>query len=141
MTNHDARYEVALYLRGRDLDPNHVSSVLGIEPTLSQRKGERHITSTSKEFVTKIGVWAVVSQEEVPSLSNFIDKIGRELSGFGSSLNEISGVEEAYLDFFVSMSANENGGGELKFELDMECAELLHKLGVPVRFTVVFTRP
>jgi len=140
MTNHDSKCEVALYLRGHDLDPSHVSSVLGIKPTLSQHRGERHITSTNKEFVTKLGVWAIVSQEESANLSRFIERIGHELGALDHSLNEIGGVEEAYLDFFVSMSANEDGGGECKFELDRCSTEVIRKLGVPVHFTIAFTR-
>ena len=52
---------VGLYIRGADLDPDLVTKRLGIVPSRSQQKGETRATPTNRDYVTKVGLWGLIS--------------------------------------------------------------------------------
>jgi hypothetical protein len=138
MTNRETKYQAALYLRGKDLDPAYVSSILGVDPTSSQHRGEQHLTSTKKEFVTKIGIWALIEESDSVNVSGFVEEIDSKLGAFGSSLSKIDGVEEAYIDVFVAMSGD-RGGATCELDFSSENVKVLNRFGLPIRVTVTFT--
>lgn len=141
MTESACKIEVAIYLRGVNLDPVYVSSVLGLEPSKSQFKGEKRRTSTGKDFVTGIGLWALTVEADSNNLSALIGELGLGVENRGVSFAHIAGVEEAYLDVFMAVDADDDGGGTCTFQLSEESVSALHGLGLPVRFTVAVVRP
>jgi hypothetical protein len=64
---------VAIYLKGSALDPALVSSVIGVEPSRSQRKGGLRAGST--KFIAKIGMWALKVKSESRSMPELIDEL------------------------------------------------------------------
>lgn len=133
-------FEVTLYLVGTDLDPAHVSTVLGIEPSKSQIRGERKITSTKREFTTQTGLWALVVRRESTDLSALLDELVSRLPALRPELTDITGVDDAYVDVFGAVDADSDGGGTCEFELSARCINTLRDLTVPARFTIAVVK-
>lgn len=135
------KIEVTVYLRGMSLNPAHVSSELGLEPSKSQLKGEKKLTSTNKEFVTNIGLWALSVEADSSDLSALIGELVLKVKNRGVPFASVAGVEEAYLDVFIALDADDDGGGTGAFQLSEESVSALHGLGLPVRFSVAVVSP
>ncbi len=136
MMKSDYKIEVAIYLKGNELDPAHVSQVLGISPSKSQYKGEKKITSSNREIVAQIGLWSLMIAVDSKDLSKIITGLTSKVEVDGYTLAEITGVQEAYLDIFMAMDAEEDGGGTCEFQLSEENITTLEKLKIPIRFTI-----
>jgi hypothetical protein len=134
---------VGLYLRGDELDPKFISKKLGVIPSESQYKGEEKITSTNHKYITKIGVWALISESESDSciVADHIDQLTSKIISKKVSITELAGVQEAYVDVFIAADADDKGECTCEFQLIKENIEALERLGLPVRFTVTAGRP
>jgi len=61
------RTEASLRIGGDSLNPEEITSLLGVEPTLGQTKGQVFIGKTSgKERVAKSGMWSLKSEPQEP---------------------------------------------------------------------------
>lgn len=136
MIEKDYKIIVALYLRGDNLDPEVISNTIGIIPTESQYKGQKNITSTNREFYSKIGMWALVADSVSYNVADHINWLVSQIGKCGNTLRSINGVDEAYVDIFIAAKADEDGEGACNFELDAEMFAALAKLELPVRFSV-----
>jgi hypothetical protein len=132
---------VALYLRGDNLDPEIVSKKLGIEPSDSQYKGEKKVTSTGHEYVTKNGLWALIAESDSINLNDLIGQVTTKVKSDDVMLHSIEGVQEAYLDVFIAGDTDVDGDGTAKFELNKDNIAEIERLGLPVSFTVTFSKP
>jgi Domain of unknown function (DUF4279) len=136
MTSAEQKFSVTLYLRGDALDPAHVSTVLGMQPSRAQSKGERRTTQTNREFVTSTGLWALAAEPEARDLSQPLDELASKVGDLGSILTTISGVTDAYVDIFISTDADADGGGTCEFQLSERHLRTLSGIGIPIQFTV-----
>jgi hypothetical protein len=141
MMDKNPKIEVAIYLRGGALDPDHVTKALGVAPSRSQFSGEKRISASGKESVTKIGVWVLVSEPDSTSVSTAISNLASKIPMNGPRMNEIAGVQEAYVDVFIAVDARSDGEGAAEFQLGREDVEMLNKIGLEVRFTAAVVRP
>ena len=135
------KLEIAIYLRGDDLNPSYVSALLGLEPSRSQFKGEKKITSTNKEFVARVGFWALAAEATSNDLAALVGAFVSRIENRGVVFAEITGVQEAYVDVFFAVDADDEGGGTCAFQLSQENLRSLERLGMPVRFTAAVVRP
>lgn len=135
------KLEAGVYLRGDDLDPSRISALLGLEPSKSQFKGEQKKTSTNKGFVTKIGLWALTAKAETADLSALLGELIPRFEKEDVVLAEIAGVQEAYVDVFIAVDADNDGGGTCVLQLSQKNVRALDRLGLPVRFTVAVVKP
>jgi hypothetical protein len=136
MIESDYKIIVAVYLRGDDLDPMHISEVIGVNPTRSQYKGQKNITSTNKEFSSKIGMWSLVSGSRSSKVSDHVNELIAQLGECGNMLSSISGVDEAYVDIFIASETDGVSDVSCDFELNKEALSALAVLSLPVRFSV-----
>ena len=136
MNPQNQKLEVALYLRGDNLDPAQASRLLGLEPTKSQRKREERLTSTNRKVVAKVGLWALVAESKSDDLSVLIDELASKLGDRAALLPSVPGVQEAFLDVFIAIDADPDGGGTCEFQLSAEDLHSLKQVGVATRFTV-----
>lgn len=136
MKTDDYKVIVALYLRGEDLAPDSVTTALGINPSRSQRKGEKRVTSTNREYVTKIGMWGLISDADSNLIADHITRLASLVKLDANALCGVAGVQEAYIDIFVAAIANEDGEGSCEFELSPDNLTDLERMGLPVRLTV-----
>jgi len=136
----DYLYRVSVYLKGDGLDPDAVTSLLAVNPTQSHRKGDKWLTSTRKEVVEKTGLWSLSVEPGSRDLSEILGELSSKICKKNDSLANVSGVEEAYVDVFVAVDADDLGGGGCEFELDVPCVRALSNLQLPIRFTVTVVR-
>lgn len=88
----------------------------------------------SKKAIAKIGVWALMAQTESLSVTDHIDELLEKIATPQISLDQIEGVEEAYLDIFIAKDNAERTTAE--FMLDKHYIRKLGHLGLSVQFTV-----
>jgi hypothetical protein len=131
---------VAVCLLGANLDPDLVSEELGINPTLSRRKGDRRSSANGREILTKMGVWELGSSSQSPSISEHLDQVLSATSNPKTAFTRVSDIEDAFFDIFVAAVADGRGGGTCEFEMSAAQIESLGKLGLPVRFTVAVVK-
>lgn len=134
---------VAIYLRGDTLDPDLVSRRLGVLPSRSQRKGEKRLLPDNREVATKTGMWTLSLEKDSNAidLSEAVEQLINEIGAQHSTLTSIPGVEEAYLDVFISTAPDSDGEGNFEFQLTERNIGALQALGLPVHFTVAVIRP
>jgi hypothetical protein len=54
------------FLRGKDIDPDEVTQLLGMEPIMKYKLGDRH--GKNKEMVWKTGLWLFDSKQQSESV-------------------------------------------------------------------------
>jgi hypothetical protein len=140
MMKQDCILDIAICLRGDALDPVHVSSVLGLEPSKSQSKGEKRITRTNHQYITKMGTWILTVKDKSKDVSVLIKELTEKFNDTKPRFLDINGVEEAYLDVFMAATADDEGGGTCEFQLSQENVHALEKMALPVRFTVAVVK-
>jgi hypothetical protein len=127
MTSEPARREdnpncadtfASLRLFGDELQPDQVTSLLGVGPTDSAPKGLVVVSSTGKERRAPTGRWVLSSEGQVASrdLQQHIEWLLKHLNGYHGSLLELPGVRSADV-FCYWLSATGNGGPELSPEV------------------------
>ena len=127
---------VALYVRGYELDPLHVTRLLGVTPTRSSRKGEKTVSVTNKEVFSRAGLWVLSSDADSDNVSDHIDTLLEKLKNNPKSISSISGVEEAFVDIFIAASSDDDGSSSTSFGLSADTLSSLSTLGLPVQITV-----
>jgi hypothetical protein len=66
--------------------------------------------------------------------------LSSQVASCKGSLANLDGVQDAYIDVFVAVDANDDGGGTWEAELGAESIERLVGLGISVRFTAAVVR-
>lgn len=132
----DLKIIVALYIRGDDLDPNTVTSELNVAPSRLQRKGERKITSSNREYIVKTGMWGLIANSDTNLLCDHIASLTSGITLDADAIFRLPGVEEAFIDVFVAAIGEEDGEGSCEFELTKDNVAALEQLRLPVRFSV-----
>ncbi len=141
MTEEAMKLDIAIYLRGDELEPSSVTTLLGVQPTRAQYKGQKSVTSTNREVIAKTGMWVLAATTTSADLSELISELAEKVGAKGSSLKEIAGVQDAYVDVFIAVDAEEDGGGNCEFQLASQDIVTLETLGLPIRFSVAVVNP
>jgi hypothetical protein len=136
MTEKDRNIIVAIYLRGDKLDPEFISETIDIIPSRSQYNGQKNITSTNREFSSKIGMWALIADTASFDVDDHINRLLLQIGKCGNTLRNINGVDDAYVDIFIAAKADKHGDLTCNFELREATIMALAKLELPVHFTV-----
>ena len=72
--------EIAFYVKGDALEPEQVSSQLGLEPLRAHRKDQVKVTSSGEQYSTKTGLWMFSIKSDSgdiePMLFELLSKLG-----------------------------------------------------------------
>lgn len=110
-----SRTAAALRITGETLDPQEVSVIMGIRPSLSYRKGEViRNPKTGRERIPKFGMWNLRTEDQFPGdLDGQIDELLGKLPDDLSIWKELN--ERFSLDLFTGLFLEEfNEGISLK---------------------------
>ncbi len=140
MKTGDYKIIVALYLRGDDLDPDSLTTKFGVNPTRQQRKGDKNVTSTNREYVAKTGMWGLVADSDSDVISEHITQLMSILSVDRDVIGRLDGIQDAYIDIFVAVTSDEDGESTYAFELSKENLTALERIGLPVHLTVTSSK-
>lgn len=127
--------DVAIYVWGNALNPADVSACLGIEPSLTRRKGDKRTSVTHREITSQTGIWTLDTSKS-ENLSTRIRELEKKLDDRARRVCAVAGVEGAYVDIYIAVSADADGGGEHKFSLSQQDVDALQTIGLPVEFTL-----
>lgn len=135
MSRSDVSIIVSLYIRGPDLDPDIVTKRLGIVPSRTQRNGETRTTSSNRDYVTKLGLWALISNIKSNLVNENLRDLIKSLPTQSDFISGIPGAQEAYFDVFIASEADDAAEGGCEFEISADVIAGLSKFGLPVRFS------
>jgi hypothetical protein len=124
--------DVAIYLRGITLRPEHVTQMLGVQPTRYQTKGG--YIFDSKKGIAKIGYWAIYAQTDSIDIFERINELLKKIGIQSTPLDKIEGVEEAYLDIFVAKT-EVTDGRPVEFKISKEQLSDLARLGLSIEIS------
>jgi hypothetical protein len=129
---------ITLRLTGDDLIPQEITSLLGVDPTLSRAKGEIKISSTSKEIAAKTGLWTwkVSDFENDIGLLDQIELLWAKFRPAGAVLKRLPGVENAWIDLCVVRDPESQESASVELFLDEKSIGSLYSLGLPIEITV-----
>lgn len=119
---------VSLYIKGKQLDPARVTSILGVSPTFSQRLGDQ---LSGGKGVSNIGVWAIEADTTFMSADQVLLQLVQRLPN-KISLSSLPDVEEVYVDIFVATSP-QNARFDFKLDLSMTTLTRLVELDAPLQ--------
>ena len=105
-----SRTAAALRITGETLDPQEVSVIMGIRPSLSYRKGEViRNPKTGRERIPKFGMWNLRTEDQFPGdLDGQIDELLGKLPDDLSIWKELN--ERFSLDLFTGLQPPDGDG-------------------------------
>lgn len=80
---------VRFFIRGKDIDPDEITKILGITPSYKFKPGDRH--GENNQFIRKQGLWSITSGGQVQStdLELHIEWVLSQLEDVKSQLESI----------------------------------------------------
>ena len=81
----------------------------------------------------KVGVWALGVEAATPSAC--VDSLAIRLGGRLPDLSQLPGVEEAFLDIFVTFEVGKDPGSEIELEWDSGALQQLAGAKIPLLIT------
>lgn len=132
-----------IYFQGDDLEPNLLTTLLGVEPIRSHKRGEESTNRQGKVLVAKVGLWTWQStdQTETMTLNDHIEKLWATFEKSVDRVSMLPNVERAWVDVHVVNEALSTDSNEAIFDLDPHALLVLNQFGLPVEFTVGFVEP
>jgi len=125
----------AIYLLGYDLDPAHITQVLGVEPSSSQIKGG--FKPGSARHIARTGMWTIMIESDSRSASEMVDELLQRLENSGRRLDRIKGVQNAHLDVLFALDDGEGSKQTIEFKLTRTQMSKLSQLGLGACITVM----
>jgi hypothetical protein len=139
--------DATIYLKSDLLDPNFVTKTLGIEPERSWRKGEKRTAKRpgAKTYVAKTRLWTTgmwkhpLVDDDIPhEVPVIIDELLQRFDGRKEPLDQIAGVENAFLDILILGNVKEEMGGT-EFILSKGQIQKISRLGLAIYTTTSFS--
>lgn len=127
-----------LVLRGDHLNPDMVTSRLGVKGSKMRKKGEAWRTSNNHEITSKTGVWTLDANRQSTSLHDQISSLKQQLALAKCPPLEILGVDCGELCVFVALDSNDHGGGDYRCQLTPDDLAWMSGLGVPLSIELTY---
>jgi Domain of unknown function (DUF4279) len=122
----------AIYLRGKELDPTFISHTLGVEPSRAQKSGL--FDGGSHQFMADVGLWRLKLMSDSVPAEKMIESLLEKIGSPPLPLNQITGVEAAYLELFFVWDDAPNESVE--FRLTKDHLSKISQLGLDARFII-----
>ncbi len=132
------RKAIAIYLRGKALDPHAVTAALGVHPSYSQQRGEPWGPPTLNcSEPARFGLWSLRVESDWGSVSDGVTRLLAALPADRSVLRDVEGLEDPFLEIFVAGTADDQGRGTVQFDLSTDTLAALASTGLPVTLCVI----
>lgn len=119
---------------GGRLDPNNVSSALGLTPTRSYRGGDASTSRAGKTRVQKCGYWELVF-DELTDENLALRELGLLIEKLGSSkinIDKVPGIDGIEVSFFLYSRDNSS----IDFRFATSLLGEIARLGIGLRVVV-----
>jgi hypothetical protein len=131
---------VGIYLNGKDMNPDGITTALRVKPSFSRHRGDYWVTSTTrKSGIVKAGVWSLTTDSNYGAVSNDITQLLSQFPSDRKIVSELEGIDNSFFDIFVAGGAYKKGGGLCKFDLSRENITALARTGLPLFMTISVT--
>lgn len=132
--------QVSLYVKGRNLNADDVSRVLGVDPSKVSRRGEPKIRG--REWpVYATTTWKLSRRTQSPDVSGAIIELLAMLKPKVHPV-EIEGADDVFVDIFMASTVEAGDlGASIEWQLTTEALHALSRFGLPVRFSVCNVEP
>lgn len=127
---------VSLYVVGDELDPNEVTSFFGTTPSLTRIKGQEWVGPSGRKTLPRTSSWSLELPLKSEPLNDQLIELTSRLS-LRSGVQTLKGVEEAFVDIYVSAVADASGESKAAVDINPNAIQALGQLGLDVRVTVV----
>lgn len=137
MNSSDPYITTGVYLRGEDLIPSQITSVLGFSPSRSLRRGE--FKPGSVTAVAKTGLWCLLAQ--TPSLSprEHLRELVQTIGTPPVPLVDLPNVQDAYLDIFIALDREEMPSTAVHWKFTSDEIKQISSYGLAVHVTIACT--
>lgn len=132
------RIYITLRVAGDSLDPEEITTILGVVPHLSRPKGEMRVSGSKHEIISKFGLWEWRSIDPSKTLS-INDHVKRLKSTFEHAygfLSNLPNAENAWVDVYMVVDDSDEDVSTVWFLMDIETVLTLRNIGLPVEFTI-----
>jgi hypothetical protein len=128
---------VTLRIMGDRIDPEHISSVLQIQPSTARKTGSVRLLSSGQEIKQRCGIWAFSTRDLLDSmvLDDHIQFIAQALGNAIVDVVKLPFVERAWLDICVVESDIEQNSRGVVVGLSEKSIEIIDRIGVPIEIT------
>ena len=126
---------VTIILRGQELDPDLVTTAIGVSPTNSQMKGDRVLSESGLSATRKHGLWRLKLSRRTSSISEVIEEAVASIGSFEGSALDLPGVENATLDIFAAVDGSD-GRSDFDLTINPEQIGVLARLGLSIAVTM-----
>lgn len=126
---------IAIYLNlyGHDLDPDQITSILQLEPSVAGRRGASMIGKRGQQYAPlKSGVWGFKIKGSDPAaiVDQFLAHVGQR----NEILKNLPNAKEGYIEIYVLMNSDD-GDAQCSVDLSASQQRALSAYGLPLRFT------
>lgn len=133
---------VTLYLYGDELDPDTVSTALGVMSGQGRRKGPWQGEKTGRTYQQRTGFWRLDSGIESDDLSDHLRAIRGRLPDPDMNLMTLPGVTEGRLDILVQdPNAGPDTSPHVGFYLQPDEVLQIGRLGIAFELTCYLPVP
>lgn len=136
--NNRMRISLTLSVRGDLLDPDQITTVLGVMPHVSRKKGELRVTGGGKEIVSKTGVWEWWSRDasEKFTLDEHVERITHAFKNTQHLLSKLPGADTAWIDIHIVEGDGTYEVPSVSFVTSHQALLALSQLGLPLEVTI-----
>ncbi|MFT7562351.1 MAG: hypothetical protein ACI93R_004289 [Flavobacteriales bacterium] len=137
---------ISLTLRylGESLDPEVITSTLGVSPTECRVKGEKVVSPRGKVRIIKKGYWEWSVKNDCSDLPEKIDEsviqLDKLVADFDAIFHDVIGLlntplncEHSWIDIHI---VSDETGASVSFPLSNKSMSILGKTGLLVDFTI-----
>lgn len=128
--------DVSIYVKGLSLNLDEVTRSLGTSPDHVRRKGDKKVphNELSARFLTN--VWTISVSSSSANVEGAIGSLIEKL-GAGATLNNVSGIEDAYLDILlVNTVDHDDLEVPVNLSLSAESIATLARIGLSLQMSV-----
>ena len=126
---------VSVILKGPELDPDQVSTAIGISPTDSQRRGDKVLSESGLSATRKHGLWSLTLSRRTSSISEVVEEAVASIGSFEGSALDLPGVKNATLDIFAAVDSRD-GRSDFDLTIRPEQVGVLARLGLSLSVTM-----
>ncbi|MEB0011497.1 DUF4279 domain-containing protein [Glaciimonas sp. Cout2] len=134
---------VTLRFTGDLLNPGEITTMLNVVPRISRRKGDRKISSSKKEIISKFGLWTWKSDDPSNTLTidDHIKCLKDRFQHAYDLLPNLPNVDNAWVDICIVDSEGEGGDSSVSLLLSKESTVILSNIGLSIEFTIYRSIP
>ncbi|MEW5883894.1 MAG: DUF4279 domain-containing protein [Armatimonadota bacterium] len=128
------RLKVDFIISGESLDPAAISQLLGLSPDEQQRRGDKHIGPSGKQYADhKVGLWLINSG--LAEDGSFQDHVESLLKRISRSSAQFADLKRRGFDVYIFVGAYiSKGNGAISLNADV--MRRLSALGIDVDFDI-----